>query len=179
MAKKDRTQVKTDSEKLAAEILLYITHHPGVHFNDLLRALNLAPGTLQYHLNRMEKENQVLVQRLEYKTLYFPPALHDPMDQRIMILLRQEIPRKLMIILMEESNKTGQELTKLLKITKSTLSYYTRRLENVGVLKIVIEGREKHYSVTDPNRVANLLTEHKKSFSDKMVDRFVELWVRI
>jgi predicted transcriptional regulator len=166
-------------ESLSDIILKYIREHPGIHFNDLHRDLNLAPGTLQYHLNRMESSGKVLVIRMEYKTLYFPPGMSDPMDQKILTMLRQQIPRKLILILLENNNRSGQELIKLLKITKSTLSYYTRRLEKLEVIKSNIQGREKFYSVINSAHVARLLMDHKKSFSDKMVDRFIELWARI
>jgi predicted transcriptional regulator len=159
---------KKNEENLDSVILKYITKTPGVHFNDLQRALDLAPGTLQYHLNRMEKGGKVIVVRKEYKTLYFPISIRDPTDQKIIILLRQRIPRTLLLILLEHTEKTGHELKDSLKITKSTLSYYTRHLE-----------KEKRFSVSEPERVAKLLSEHKKSFGDEMVDRFVDLWVRI
>jgi predicted transcriptional regulator len=168
-----------NEESLDSVIFDYITNNPGVHFNDLQRALDLAPGTLQYHLNRMEKTEKIIVLRKEYKTLYFPPSMRDPADQKIILFLRQRIPRALLLILLEHPGKTGYELKKLLKITKSTLSYYTRHLEKLGVLEIKVEGREKRFSVSEPQRVAKLLTEHKKSFGDEMVDRFVDLWIRI
>lgn len=179
MGNGDQKQVEKESESLATDIISHIKKHPGVHFNDLTRALNIAPGTLQYHLNRMERDKSVIVLRKEYYTRYFPSTMEDPKDQKIMVLLRQKLPRKLLIILLEESNKTGQELIKLLKITKSTLSYYTRRLEKLEILKTEVEGREKRYSINEPERIAKLLNDFKKSFADEMVDRFVEVWVRI
>lgn len=177
--KPNENKTTIDDKTLDSKIIEYINKNPGVHFNDLLRALNLAAGTLQYHLNKMEQQKQIIVIRKEYKTLYFPPSLRDPQDQKIMILLRQKIPRNLLLILLEHKEKSGHELTKLLSITKSTLSYYTKRLEELGILKTAIEGREKRFSVAQPEKVAQLLSEHKKSFSDELVDRFVDLWVRI
>jgi DNA-binding transcriptional ArsR family regulator len=74
---------------------------------------------------------------------------------------------------------TGHELTELLNITKSTLSYYTHHLEKLDVIDIIVDGREKRYSVKDPARITELIKKHKKSFGDELVDRFVEVWVRI
>ena len=179
MIKKRSGQEQKDIKTVAGKILSYISKHPGVHFNDLQRALDLAFGTLQYHLNQMERKNKIIVLRKEYKTLYFPPAFRDPINQKIMIFLRQRIPRALILNLLEHSEKPGHELTQLLKITKSTLSYYTSRLEKLGILKIKVVGREKLYSVNRPERVAKLLSVYRKSFGDELVDRFVELWVRI
>ncbi|WP_455392495.1 winged helix-turn-helix transcriptional regulator [[Eubacterium] cellulosolvens] len=177
--KQKREQKLKVDETLSSKIRKHITNTPGVHFNDLLRTFNIAPGTLQYHLNRMERREDIIVLRGKYKTLYFPETLTDPVDQKIILILRQRLPRNLLLILLEESHKTGSELTKLLNITKSTLSYYTHHLEKLGVLKSKVEGRTKRYSVKDPERIAKVLKEHRRSFGDEMVDRFVELWVRI
>ena len=179
MANRYERKTLKDKRILAKEILSYITKNPGIHFNDLLRALNLFPGTLQYHLNQLERTGEVIVLRKKYHTSYFPPSIKDPFDQKIMVLLRQRIPRNLFLILLEHSEKTGHELTVLLKITKSTLSYYTSRLDKLGILKIKAEGREKKFSVIKPERIKKLLIEFKRSLGDEMVDRFVELWVRI
>lgn len=183
MAEKGKEQRQEEGQKdeksLADDILSFVKDHPGVHFNNILQILELSPGTLQYHLNRMERAKNVIVLRKRYYTRYFPLSMDDTVNQNIIILLRQRIPRKLLLILMEQPGKAGHELTQLLKITKSTLSYYTKRLEEIGVLNVNIEGREKRYSVIKPERIAQLLIEHKKSFKDEMVDRFVELWVRI
>jgi predicted transcriptional regulator len=179
MPEPNKAQADPNTESLVAVIMKYITAHPGIHFNELHRVLNLAPGTLQYHLNRLEHNGKIIVLRMEYKTMYFPPGVSNPLDQKIMVLLRQELPRKLILHLLEKKERSGKELLELLKVTKSTLSYYTKRLEKLEVLKITISGREKRYSVTRPERIAQLITDYKKSFGDKMVDRFVELWVRI
>ena len=168
-----------EDKPLADSIVSYISSHPGIHFNDLLRALNIAAGTLQYHLNQMEGSEAIIVHRKRYYTRYFPPEMKDPTDQKIMVLLRQRIPRSLLLHLLEFQENTGTELTKVLNITKSTLSYYTTRLEKLGMLNIKVVGREKRFSVVGPQRIANLLKEHQKSFGDEMVDRFVDLWVRI
>ena len=179
MSETPQGQTQDDKKNANAQILSYIKQNPGVHFNDLVRALKFAPGTLQYHLTRMEKEKEIIVLRKEYNTLYFPRSLENPLDQKIMILLRQRIPRNLLLILLEHKIKSGQDLIKSLKITKSTLSYYIRRIEKLGILIIHIKGREKLFSLDRPERIARLLQEHKKSFGDELVDRFVDLWVRI
>ena len=179
MARNTRQRKQSETRSVGAAILAYIAKHPGVHFKDLLRELNLAPGTLQYHLNKMEKNQEIIIMRKKYFTSYFLPSMKDPLDQKTMVLLRQNIPRKLIILLLEKSERPGFELTKSLKISKSTLSSYAKRLIELGILNIKAEGREKNYSVNDPQRVVKLLREYKKSFGDEVVDRFVEVWVRI
>lgn len=179
MAKKKQNSTHTNDRQVHLTIVTYIKKNPGNHFNNLQRALSLAPGTLQYHLNRMEKANEIVVVRKQYYTRYFPSSMKDPADRKLMVLLRQKIPRTLLMLLIEHSGRTGTELARSLNINKSTLSYYTTRLEKLGVIKIQSKGREKRFSVNQPERISKLLSDYKKSFGDEMVDRFVDLWVRI
>jgi predicted transcriptional regulator len=179
MARNTRQRKQLEKKSVATAILAYITKNPGVHFKDLNRALNLAPGTLQYHLYKMEQVEDIRVLRKQYFTSYFPPSMKDPLDQKIMVLLRQNIPRNLIILLLEKSEKSGLELATSLKITKSTLSYYTKRLVELDILSIKVEGREKRYSVNNPERTTKLMKDYKESFGDKVVNRFIDLWVRI
>ena len=37
-------------ERIAA----HVEHNPGVHFSELVRDLDLAPGQVQYHLRRLD-----------------------------------------------------------------------------------------------------------------------------
>lgn len=179
MPKKTPMKEQKNKKEIALNILSYISNNPGIHFNKMQRTLNVAAGTLQYHLNRMERAEKIIVVRKKYYTRYFPVTMKHPIDQNIMVILRQNLPRKLILILLESSERTGHELTELLNITKSTLSYYIRQLERLDVIKINVIGREKRYSIKNPNRITNLLKKHKKSFGDDMVDRFIEVWVRI
>jgi predicted transcriptional regulator len=168
-----------DNKKVAMKLISYINNNPGQHYNNILRALKLAPGTLQYHLNRMEREGKVIVVRDKFYSRYFPESMKHPIDRNIMVVLRQKIPRKLLLILLDNGERTGYELAESLKITKSTLSYYIRHLDKLDIINIEIDGREKRYSLKDPKRIAQLIKKHKKSFADELVDRFVEVWVRI
>lgn len=47
--------------------------HPGIHFSELVRQLDLAPGQVQYHLKRLRAEDSVVDERLYDRTHYYPP----------------------------------------------------------------------------------------------------------
>jgi hypothetical protein len=55
----------------------HIRTHPGIHFNALVRALDLAPGQTQYHLKRLLADNTVVAEHLYGRTHYYPPDYND------------------------------------------------------------------------------------------------------
>lgn len=63
--------------------------HPGIHFNELVRTLDLANGQVQYHLGRLRDEGSVVAERLYGRTHYYPPG-YDEWERRALALLRRE-----------------------------------------------------------------------------------------
>ncbi len=55
-------------KKIAHQIFLY----PGIHYNELLRATELQPGTLQWHLNKLIQNRIVRKDKVENFVVYFP-----------------------------------------------------------------------------------------------------------
>lgn len=53
------------------QILAYLKAHPGVHFRELLRALDMGSGALQYHLSVLERAGMIVPQRAGMYLRYF------------------------------------------------------------------------------------------------------------
>ena len=47
--------------------------HPGEHFNAVTRALDLASGQVQYHLNKLRNQGQIVEEHLYGRTHYYTP----------------------------------------------------------------------------------------------------------
>jgi predicted transcriptional regulator len=41
-----------------------VRRNPGIHFNELTRTLDLAPGQVQYHLRKLQRSDDVLEESL-------------------------------------------------------------------------------------------------------------------
>ncbi len=67
-------------------------------------------------------------------------------------------------------------ITKELRISGSTVTWYLSRLEASGVVRSEKNGRHERYIVSDPNQVGNVLRSYMPSFLDKAVDNFLSLW---
>lgn len=154
-----------------------ISKSPGIHFRELQRQSKLVIGSLQYHLNYMVKRGLIVEHKSgDYSRFYVEGELTEQ-EKSIMSSLRQKNMRKLVIVLLQTGKPIiHKKLTEHLDLSPSTVSWYTTRLSESGVLKQLKKGRETYFSVNDPEVVARVLIKYRETFLDKVVDKFIDAW---
>lgn len=154
----------------------FIRSNPGTHMREIQRQLDMTLGNLEYHLRYLERHDMVTVKEGGYKR-YFVKQQVGAEDQQLLSLLRQTIPRHILIVLMTEPEQSHQEILEHFDVSASTLSYHMSKLVDAGVVEKEREGRYNIYHVTEPSMVANALVTYQESFVDDMVDGFVDAWL--
>lgn len=153
-----------------------VVEQPGVHFRALVDDLEYAKGTVQYHL-RWLVENDVVEREVDGSyTRYYPSEGFVASDTGIMNALRSEHRRRIVAYLYSEGGLTTTELDERLDISRSTVSWHLSKLEDDGVVEKHRRGREMVYELVDPERVEYLYTVHRRGFTDRVVDRLLDLW---
>jgi predicted transcriptional regulator len=152
-----------------------INECPGIHFRDVQRRTETATGTLTYNLEYLTKIGMLrTVRDGEYLRFYSFREL--PLSEKaILELMRRKSVRHIVLFLLENSSNNDQ-LSKLLNLSPSTISWHTKKLINAGILGENVLGRKTFYSIRDPELIAEVLIKYKESFIDKLVDRFAEMW---
>jgi predicted transcriptional regulator len=146
---------------------------PGIHFNELVRTLDLAPGQVQYHTRKLVRRETLIEAPLYGKTHYYPPD-YDAWERRSLALLRRETAADIVACLMEDGPMRPVEISDRVDIARSTLSWHTDRLVAADIV-------EKQHSGTlllalvRPERTARLFREADPSLSARLVDRFTRL----
>ncbi|QDX40526.1 metalloregulator ArsR/SmtB family transcription factor [Salarchaeum sp. JOR-1] len=158
------------------EIYQQIADTPGIHFRALLDTLDYAQGTLQYHLRQLADENLIEVSDDGKYTRYYPAAEFDETDQVVMNALRREYSRRILAHLLVDGPLSTTELSDRLDKAKSTVSWHLSNLADADLVTNERDGRSVVYAVSDPDRVKYLYTIHRRSFTDKVVDRLLGLW---
>lgn len=151
----------------------YIRKNPGVHFRQIARDLELAIGQLDFHLNTLTKGEVLIKDGSTSNARYYVRDKFSREERKAMSYLRREIPRGIVIFLMENPDATPHEILEMFDFTHATLSYHLKRLEKAGILKVEQSGKERHYSVTDPEIIEMLLVLYRTSLLDTIVDGIV------
>src|SRR6056297_3044303 len=98
----------------------YVAANPGIHFNELTRALDLAPGQVQYHLRKLERADTVVEESLYGRTHYYTPE-YDTWERGAIALLRRETARDVLVYLMTNGPSAPNTVADGLDIARSTL----------------------------------------------------------
>lgn len=159
------------------ELYQMIVAHPGLHLRELDRRLGIGLGDLRYHLKQLEDAELVTSKEDGYRKTFFPVRGFSYPDAALVGLLRQEGPRKILLVLLERRETGFQDLREALRVSKSTLYFHLDKLVNAAIVVASrVEGRAK-YRLVDPNHVAQVLVQYKESFLDAAIDRVVKAWM--
>ena len=165
----------------AEALLSFVQRYPGVHLREIRRRLGIPIGTLDYHLYRLGREGLVLVRfQGGYKCCY--PALSQngtgpiPESQKLLLaLLRQPVPRALLLHLYLEGSSSPAVLGEALDTTGPNLSYFLRRLEHAGVIAREGQGAQRRVRLMDPKQIHQILLDYPP-LETTPVDRFLRFW---
>ena len=123
-------------------IFRLVSKFPGIHLRDIQKRLELSMGVLEYHLNYMEKEQILSAETDGYRKNYFIRADVQHGDKSTLTLLRQETPRRIIILILLKEKATFKDILDDTKTSKSTLSFHMKKLTESGLVISERVGRE-------------------------------------
>ena len=146
---------------------------PGIHFSELVRELNLAPGQVQYHLRRLD--DRVVAADLYGRTHYYPSTV-DERDRRVLAALRRETARDALAVLLRRGPTPPATVADELGVARSTLEWHLDRLVAEDLVR---KSRDRRGRVTlvlaDPDWIGAHLDAVEPSLPERLVDRFDRL----
>ena len=153
----------------------YVASHPGIHFNQLTRDLDLATGQLQYHLKKLRRADELVSESLYGRTHYFTPE-YEAWERGAVAVLRRETARDVLLYLIEEGPIAPTPVADDLGIARSTLEWH---LDHLTEQNLVEKRRDERGRVTlalsRPDETATLLRLVEPSVPERLVDRFTRL----
>ena len=158
------------------KIYALIANSPGLHKREIARELSMSLSTIDYHLHYMEKKAIVSAKHDGKYKRYFVSEKTSPEDKRIMPLLRQETPRRIIMFVLQNPKAIHKEICKNINKAPSTISFHIKKLIESGIVEEISLGKEKAYVVKNPEKVVDLITMYKSTFLDKAVNKFVDAW---
>jgi predicted transcriptional regulator len=158
------------------KIYEFIKKNPGLHFRELQRRLKVPLASLEYHLDYMVRKKVLLRESEGHYTRYYVERL-DAEDKKILRSLRQRRLREIVLIILQEDKTKYRDLLEVLKVPSSTLSFYLKYLCDRNIIGRRKIGYENFYFIKEKERVTKVLTTHKSSFMDRLVDKTLGTWM--
>jgi predicted transcriptional regulator len=161
------------------KIYEFVSQHPGTHMREMERELSMPVGLLSYHLDYMAKRGVLKVEDDGYRKSYFPSDRFHLHDRRMLAMLRQPVPRKIVMHILIQGPTTFNQLLIVMGCAKSTLSYHLGRMVRRGVLGVEKKDKESRYFLQDEFATADLLIALRESLDNDAVDQFVIIWEQL
>jgi predicted transcriptional regulator len=133
-----------------AEIMAYIVANPGVYLRELCRDLDLSTGVVQYHVWALVKNGELEDIRSGRHRRFFAASSYTEMEQKVISMLRQETPHKILSLLSEGPPVSHAELAKRLSVTSQAVTWQVARLKELGLIEGASnrQGEGKEYHIT-------------------------------
>ena len=84
------------------EIYNLILKHPGLHLRELSRKIDISFGSLRHHLKYLRKIGYITIKSDRRYTRYYAFKKVGKKDKELMNLMRQDVPRKIIMLLLCE-----------------------------------------------------------------------------
>jgi predicted transcriptional regulator len=157
----------------------HVADEPGVHFNGLVRALDLATGQVQYHLRRLREDGAVVAETCCGRTHYYPEG-YDAWERHALALLHRETTADVVAVLLADGPLSPAAVADELDLAASTVAYHVDRLVDHGLV-----ARQRRDDGTVRLRLrretatAALLATAHQPLAGRLADRFVRLVDRL
>src|SRR5438309_4692941 len=117
-----------------SQIINVIEKNPGIKFREIMRETGMKNGVLSYHTRKLEKNGVVKVERGSRQTRFYPLGVTS--EESVLIRnLRQETPRQILLLLLDEKERRLLNIVEKVKKSPSTVSTYLSKLIEEDVIE--------------------------------------------
>jgi len=164
------------NNSIRERIFQFIDESPGIRYRELLRITGLTNGVLSYHLNLLNNSGKVKINRVNDRvTRYFS---HDvPIDEFNLIgLFRKPTTRKIITYILESETCGFNDIVVHTNKVPSTISWHLSKLTDANIIKVRKQNEFKYYEIgINKLKLQELLSKYKSSFTEKIVDDYVDM----
>ena len=125
------------------KIIDLILKKPGIHFNELLREMDIAAGNLVWHLDILETYKVVGKKRIGNFVAYFPYYQKNPISNVDLKLQKSKLTLEILEMIEREPGIWNNFITKKMKVDHKTIKYHIDKLIELDLINFKKEGRKK------------------------------------
>lgn len=159
----------------------FIYNNPGSHFRKIKKEMDLSIGTIQYQLNKLEKDGKIVSIYHRFYKFYFPNGVFQDREKEILQVLNNASLRNVLLIIIEKKHLSKHEIANLLNISYSSVNWHLKQLMSYG---IIVEKRDRkfiRYSMNDEvnyvPEIIKLLKNHYRSIWNNWANRLAEIFL--
>ena len=160
------------------KVLDFISSHPGVHLREICRALGLAMGAVQYHVQKLERDGRITSVRRGLYKFFYPANLFGERQRDVLSVLSLERPRELLLNIIDHPESTQETLAAATRVSQPTVSWHLKRLIELGIVGRRQEGRIVTYSVVGGgSEIATFIKTYHPTVWERWSSRLADIFI--
>ena len=160
----------------SSQVLQYIKKHPGTHLRELQRELNLAMGTVQYHIYRLEKEKKIVARRNRGQKRFYANLVFGDRQIDILDIISQDAEREIILYLIQKPGSSQKELSGFLNRSPATTYWHITKLTDAGLIEVRREKEFVRYELTcDKSEILELIRNYHRRIWERWASRLADL----
>ncbi|OLS27326.1 MAG: hypothetical protein HeimC2_11630 [Candidatus Heimdallarchaeota archaeon LC_2] len=137
----------TNHEDVSEIIYYIIQDNPGIHFRSILEKSDKQIGVVDYHLTKLEKNNQIISIKHRNLKLFFLKSWENRLNEfkHLIDALRKTTPRNILLFLAQNPNHENlstKEVAVNLNLSPSNLHWHVKRLVEDKLIIGIRKGRQ-------------------------------------
>jgi len=169
--------VNDETNSNTTKVLQFIQDNPGCHMRHIKREVKMSMGTIQYHLNLLEKQGKVISEKQNFHKYYFPVGLFKIEEREILKILNQETAREIIMIILEKTDPTQAEIARHVGIAATSINWHLKRIEETGLIEYIQEGKFKKYKLKIASKqVISIMKHYHPNLWGKLSNRLAEMF---
>jgi len=155
-------------------ILKTIEKNPGIRYREIMGELGLKNGTLSHHLQKLEEQSVLRVERTPRVARFYPLSVNSA-EIPIIKRLRQETPRRILRLLLDLDEVNFSEMFLRIKRSPGTTSRYVTELVDDGIVKDRFEKGKRFFSLPEKYTVSKLISKYHPDLMDKTTENYSDV----
>jgi predicted transcriptional regulator len=128
-------------------ILKFIHQRPACHLRQIKKELEISMGTVQHHLNRLEKDGKITSVRNGLYKYYFPIGMFQAKEKNLLQILNQETARDILFFIVEKKNPSQSDIVTSIGISNAAVNWHISRLLELDLINESKDGKFKRYKL--------------------------------
>jgi predicted transcriptional regulator len=129
----------------AERILKFIHQGPACHLRQIRKELDISMGTVQYHLNNLEKRGKIVSVRNGFYKYYFPAGVFQTKEKNLLQILSQVTARDILLSIVEKSNPSQSDIVREIGISHAAVNWHISRLLELNIIAEYRDRKFKRY----------------------------------
>ena len=160
--------------KSRRNIFNLIKENPGLHLSKIAETLGMRISLVEYHLIFLIRNQIVIAVKESGYLRFYVKGRVGFQDKKILSLLRQNIPLRIVLYMLKNSECKHKDICFNIEAAPSTISYHLKKLVKCGLLSVQTYGENKGYTIVNRDIIIKILIHYKPY---NLIDSFKDIWV--